>query len=232
MSVALSGHDWRLATADATMGTVFARNRESAGRAKVTGVTMFAARCGWYVRALGLNPLIRCTDRLEAFAVLAAVVAAFFALPAAAMAGTMIYESGVSAAAEQSQSRHSVDALVVDGAGLPTDFETPASVSAQWTDGTQTHTERIVSPATVRTGDHMTVWLDAAGEVVAAPRTAADAKIGGVAVAVAVWLTVVACGAVLAYVVRNGLDRSRDRAWERELHLLAHNDDGWANRHT
>jgi hypothetical protein len=211
---------------------VFARNSESTGRSGVTGVTLFAARCGWYVRAFGFNPLIRLTDRLEAFAVLAVLVSALFALPAAAMAGTMIYESGVRTATEQTQTRHSVDALVVDGAGLPTDFETPAYVSAQWTEGTQTHTDRVASPATVRAGDHMTVWLDPAGTVVAAPRTAADAKIGAVAAAVAVWITVVACSAVLAFVVRVGLDRSRERAWERELHLLAHNDDGWANRHT
>jgi hypothetical protein len=30
--------------------------------------------------------------------------------------------------------------------------------------------------------------------------------------------------------IRRGLDRARDRAWEREIRLFAHNDDGWANR--
>ena len=45
------------------------------------------------------------------------------------------------------------------------------------------------------------------------------------------WGTIVTCSAFAALVVRRTLDRSRDRAWERELHLLAYNDDGWANRH-
>jgi hypothetical protein len=38
--------------------------------------------------------------------------------------------------------------------------------------------------------------------------------------------------ALVAYLIYRGLDRSRDRAWENELHLLAHSDDGWANRRT
>jgi hypothetical protein len=37
---------------------------------------------------------------------------------------------------------------------------------------------------------------------------------------------------MVAFGMVRGLDRSRDRAWDRELHLMAHNDDGWANRHT
>ena len=53
------------------------------------GVTSFAQHFRWQLRALGFNPLIRASDRLEALAVLSVLATAIFALPVAAQAGTM-----------------------------------------------------------------------------------------------------------------------------------------------
>jgi hypothetical protein len=41
----------------------------------------------------------------------------------------------------------------------------------------------------------------------------------------------VAFSVLSALAFRRALDRVRARAWERELLVLAHNDDGWANRY-
>lgn len=161
---------------------------------------------------------------------LGVLAVAFAALPAVMSAGTIAYEDGIRTAEREAQSRHSVQALVVDGVGLPTEFDTPAYVTAQWQEGPRTRTELIVAPATVKPGDHTPVWLDDAGRIVAAPQKPGDAAVNAVAVAVTLWTTVVAASALLAYLVRRGLDRARERAWNRELLLLAHNDDGWANR--
>ncbi|MDF2585397.1 MAG: hypothetical protein K0R33_4040 [Mycobacterium sp.] len=187
-------------------------------------------RLRWYLRALGFHPLVRIVDRLEALAVLGVLVAALFAIPAAVSAGTVVHDAGVRTAEQQAQSRHSVQAVVVAGVGAPTELDTPAYVRAQWHEGTQTRTESVVSPATIRPGDHMTVWLDQSGKVVAAPLRADDAALTATAAAVSFWISIVMCCAMVAYLVRRGLDRSRHRAWDRELLLLAHNDDGWANR--
>jgi len=219
------------------MGLVFARNGEFPVRSIVTGVTSFAGRFRWHVHALGFNPLIRITDRLEALAVLAALVTALLAIPAAAQAGTLVYESAVHTADEQAHSRHAVQALVVEGSRrMPADPEGPASdgpasVRAQWHEGSQVRTEQITSPSMAKTGESLTIWLDDTGKVVAAPLTADDAKLTAAITAGTVWIAIVVCGALAAFLIRRGLDKSRDRAWERELHLLAHNDDGWANRH-
>lgn len=213
------------------MDGMFAHDGEPADRRRVIGVTLFAVRVRWYLRALGFNPLVRATDRLEALAVLGILVTAAFAVPAAVSAGTLVHDTGVRTAHEQAESRHSVEALVVDGVGLPTDLDTPAYVQAQWREGTQTRTESVVSPATIKAGDHMTVWLDEGGKVVAAPLTKGDAELNAVAVGVTLWISIVMSSVIVAYLIRRGLDRSRERSWERELQLLAHNDDGWANRH-
>ncbi len=196
-------------------------------------VTSFAQHFRRQLRALGFNPLIRASDRLEVLAVLSVLATAIFALPFAADAGTMLYDAGVRTADEQAHSRHSVEAVAVeDSATLPAEFNDPSYVRAQWAEGTQLRSERVLTPTTVRAGEPLEIWLDNAGEVVAAPQTAADAELNAVVAAGTIWVALVACSALVAFVIRASLDRSRDRAWEHELHLLAHNDDGWANRHT
>lgn len=103
---------------------------------------------------------------------------------------------------------------------------------AQWRDGNQLHTERVTSVATVEAGASLTLWVDRAGRVVAAPLTTTDAKVSAIGVATTIWLLLVVFSGLTALGIRTGLDRSRARSWERELQLLAHNDDGWANRRT
>jgi hypothetical protein len=203
----------------------------------VTGVTSFAGRIRWYLQALGFNPLIRTTDRLEALAVLAALVTALIAIPAAAQAGNVVYASSAHTAELQAHNRHAVQAVVVDGGGrMPEDVEStasggPTSVKAQWHEGTRVRTEQITSPSTAKAGDSLTIWLDGTGKVVAAPLTADDAELSAAIATATAWITIVACAALAVFLIRRGLDRSRDRSWDSALHLLAHNDDGWANRH-
>ena len=195
-------------------------------------VTLFARRVRWYLRALGFNPLIRASDRLEALAALAVLVTALFAVPAAARAGDLIYDADMRTANEQALTRHAVEAVAVDGsARMPVDFDSPAYVRAQWREGTHLRTEQVITPATVKPGEALKIWLDDSGKVVAAPLTPDDAKLSATVAAGSAWIALVVCSAILAFGVRRWLDRLRDRAWERELRLLAHNDDGWANRH-
>jgi hypothetical protein len=197
------------------------------------GVTTFARRFRWHLRALGFNPLVRASDRLEALTVLAVLVTALFAIPVGTQAATQVYDAGVRTANEQARSRHFVEAVAVEGsASMPADFDSPAYVRAQWHEGTRLRTERVITPATVKAGESLKLWLDDTGKVVAAPLTTDDAKLSALGVAGTVWVVIVVCSALVAFVIRRGLDLLRDRAWERELHLLAHNDDGWANRHT
>jgi hypothetical protein len=171
------------------------------------------------------------SDRIEALVVLAVVVSACFAVPAAAQAGTLVLDAGVRTAQEQAQTRHSVEAVALeDSASLLADVDSPAYVRAQWREGTRLRTEHVVSPVAVGTGQPLTIWLDDADNVVAAPLTADDADLSAVLAGATAWVTIVACSALVAFGARRALDRSRGRAWERELNLLAHYDDGWSNR--
>jgi hypothetical protein len=196
------------------------------------GVTMFAKRLSWYLRALGRNPLVRAGDRLEALAVLGVFIVAVLALPVVARAESQIRDVGIRNAETQAQTRHPVAAVVVTGStGLSTDFDGPAYVRAQWHEGAQLRTENVISPSIVKAGEPLQLWLDDKGKVVTAPLSADDAKLAAISAASVLWAAMVSFAVLAAVTVRLRLDRSRDRAWDRELHLLAHNDDGWANRH-
>ncbi len=194
-------------------------------------VTLFAQRCHLHLRALGFNPLVRVSDRLEALTILGVLAIALFAISPAEQAGDFMYDIGARTATEQAHSRHPVDATVVESsAALPVDFDNPNYVRAQWRDGEQLRTEQVITPGTAAVGDAVTVWVDNAGKVVAAPQTLSDAKLNAAVAAVSVWVAIVGGGALMAFLIVRALDRSRERAWDRELDLLAHNDDGWANR--
>jgi hypothetical protein len=195
-------------------------------------ITSFARRWSWHLRALGFNPLVRATDRLESLVVLAALSIALFAVPVAAQAGAITYHSDMRAVGEQALGRHPVTATALEGASLTADFGGPSYVRAQWREGARSRTEKVITPTTVNTGEQFTVWLDDTGKVVAAPLTPEDAKASATVAAGAIGVIIAACSALVAHAIRIGLDRSRHRAWDRELALLTHNDDGWANRHT
>ena len=197
----------------------------------MTGVTSFARWVGWHLRALGFNPMIRATDRIESLAVLSAVAVALLAVPVAAHSGAQMYDSGMRTIDEQTHSRHRIEAVAMEHANLSADFDGPSYVRAQWQEGTRLRTERVITPATVNAGEPISIWLDDSGKVVAAPLTPEDAELSAVVAAGALWVTIATCLALLAYAVHVGLDRSRGREWDRELSLLTHNDDGWANRH-
>jgi hypothetical protein len=211
------------------MKLMFARSAGNGPGRIVTAVTLFASCVRRPVRALGRNPLIRVSDRVEALAVLGVFVTALATAPVVIHAATVVNDAGVRTATEQSHTRHSVQAVVVEVSGLPTDFGTP-DARVHWREGTGFRTEQVVSTATTRAGDQMTIWLDGSGKVVAAPLTPGDAKLNAIVAASTMWIVFVVCSIAVALLVRRALDRSRDRAWERELNLLAHNDDGWANK--
>jgi hypothetical protein len=193
----------------------------------------FALKFRWNVRALQRNPLIRASDRLEALSFLVLFVMTLLAIPFATHVGDQTYDSTMRFVHEETQSRHSVRAVVVQGStALPTDFSTPLYVTVQWRDGARQRTEQIVSPGTVETGAELTVWLDPAGKVVTAPLTSLDASVNAASAGWTVWtVAVVFCG-LLGLAIRKVLDRARARSWERALQMLAIDDDGWANRRT
>lgn len=72
-------------------------------------------------------------------------------------------------------------------------------------------------------GDHLTIWVDPAGDRRAAPLTDRDAAVQAVIAAVAAWLTIVGAAVGGWAVLRMRLDRRRHADWDRDLRRLTDN---------
>lgn len=183
--------------------------------------TTFHLPLRWHLRALGSNPLIRRSDRLEALVFLGVLVVALLAIPFATNIGRQTFDGYMQTVSEQADTRHSIEATVLDGStSVLTDFEGPTPVRVQWPEGDELRTEYVFSPGIVKAGDSMTIWVDDEGKVVTAPHTATDAQVSAIGAGMTIWISVVAFGAMAAFGVRRGLDRSRDRGWDREVDAI------------
>ncbi|MCV7229047.1 Rv1733c family protein [Mycolicibacterium komossense] len=189
------------------------------------------SRVRWVMHALGTNPLIRRTDRLEAISIVLIIGLSLIAIPFVNRIGDDISEARMQTISAQQRDWHPVTAVALNDSSAPSArFAKPAPVRAQWKEGTQLRTELVPGPVFLKAGAPLTVWLDGSGKIVHPPTTADEVRSSMTSRAWAVWLSAVAAAALVAAGLRRWLDRSRTRAWERELQLLAHNDDGWANR--
>ena len=188
-------------------------------------------RVRWLVHALSRNRLVRGSDRLEACAVLMVLAVALLVIPVAQRVGDETYADRMQQISRQHQSRHSVEAIATADSGSPAPrrFGAPVTVRVEWREGVHRRSEVVESPSFVKAKMPVTVWLDDAGAVVSAPDREADAQTVATNRAWASWFGIVGLCALLAFAIRRCLDLYRAASWQRELRLMAYNDDGWAS---
>jgi hypothetical protein len=184
-------------------------------------------RSWWITRAFGRNPLLRWTDRTEAYVIVLAMLVALAATPVCAAAGAAVYRSHARLYAEQSLVRHSVTATVVEAGPRPHQpHSTSITVLAMWlvaADGARggeiqvAHTGWMSRDRAVSAGDHIDVWVDDAGAPVAPPTPPSQAGLDAVGFGAGIWL-VTALGLTAAVgMVRSPLNRIRRVQWERDI---------------
>ena len=159
------------------------------------------------------------------------LAAALFVIPVAQRVGDETYADRMQQISRQHQSLHSVEAIAAADSGSPAPrrFGVPVTVRVEWREGVHRRSEVIASPSFVKAKTPVTVWLDDKGAVVPAPAREVDAQMVATNRAWASWFGIVGLCVLLAFAIRRCLDRYRAASWQRELHLMAYNDDGWAN---
>jgi hypothetical protein len=168
---------------------------------------------------LGLdrNPLRRASDRAEAWLRAGLLVVFLTAGPMAAVAAGQwtAHTAGAGASAQS----HTVQAILLQPATAPTarSAATPSGqvwVRAQWSSsGGSVRTGEVRAPAGAPAGTVVTVWLNASGQLTAAPQRS-DAA-GAVALAAMMTLAAVALALwITLRLIRRLLDRRRLAAWE------------------
>jgi hypothetical protein len=181
----------------------------------------------WIVRALGRNPLVRFSDRVEAVVLVMVFVTALVVTPVAGALGTAVYETRTRLYAEEAQTRHTVAATAIDDATVIVEenFE-GFRVQARWLVSGVEHVGSVDLAYDTKAGDQLDVWVDGSGKQVEAPTPTSRAGIDAIFAAAGAWLIVMASAAGFSVFVRSWLIRQRYTGWDREWQALVTGDGG------
>lgn len=175
----------------------------------------------WWIRLVGGNPLVRRSDRTEAWVSALAVLIIAIAAPVAGAIGTSVYDAQAHLSAEEGKSRQRVVAIALGETSvvvLPADVE--FDVRATWSVAGREHDEIVVWPDEAKAGDQETIWVDDQGQQVTPPSPRSRAVGDAVGVALSLWLGAIAVGAGGVSMTRRRLDRGRYSRWEHEINAL------------
>ncbi len=221
--VGLCRRDSGLAESDDRRALAGAASREEAVMDEYT----WSARPCLLARYVGRHPLVRPSDRLEAWVVLIASIVVVLTVPFAAAIGTATHDRELQVALRQAAERQTVVATVTGGSTLVAQpgrvtFGTPV----RWSVGPAVHTGWLESSERLQSGDRVAVWVNDFGDQVGPPLSREQATTMAIATAALTWLMVVAVLSTVVQVVQWRLDRSRYAEWTREWQLLDRDDNG------
>ena len=187
----------------------------------------FRSRFTWITYAFGRNPLLRWTDRLEAWVVVFAILVALAATPVCAIAAAGVYTSHAQLYASQSRARQIVTATVVEtGTPLRNLRATRVAVLAMWPIGVGSarsgethygHTGWVSTDRTVHAGDRIDIWVNDVGALAAPPTPRSRAGFDAVAYGAGMWLVATLGLTAGVGIVRSRLNRIRRVQWDREI---------------
>jgi hypothetical protein len=188
--------------------------------------TLSFGRC-WIIRALGRNPLVRISDRVEALVLVLVFATALVVTPVAGAIGTAVHESRARLYTEQAQTRHIVAATAIEDSTAFVEQDVEAfRTHAHWRANGVEHFGSVDLAFATKAGDPLDVWVDASGDQVAAPTPTSRAGIDAMFAGAGAWLTVMAGVAGLSMIVRLWLTRRRYTGWDREWQSLVSDDGG------
>lgn len=182
------------------------------------------------VRAFGVNPLVRISDRIEAIVVVSAVATSLLAAPVAGAIGTAVHDARSRVYAEEAHTRQPISAIVTTNghsAAIARPYPTTAVVQARWRAKGVEHVATFRSERAAAAGDQIRIWVNEAGERVTPPTPASRAVFDAISVGLLLWLVVVGAVGALVALTRWRLDHHRDSDWAREVGDLV--DRRWAD---
>jgi hypothetical protein len=188
----------------------------------------------WVARAFGRNPLVRWTDRVEACAILAAILLALGVCAVSVAQGAAVYRSHTQLYAAQARMRHMVTATVAATGSPPREPHTTTSVVlATWPsseDGARggeldiDRAEWVTTDRAVADGDQIHLWLNDAGRQVDPPTPLTQAGVDAIGAGAGIEGCAVLGLMAGVALVRTRLDRIRRAQLEREIDRFASGD--------
>ncbi|HWD03228.1 MAG TPA: hypothetical protein VG674_12335 [Amycolatopsis sp.] len=177
----------------------------------------------WHLLVPGRRSVARPSDRCQAGLLLLSVLVALAAVPFSAVAGSEQYAREMRVSAEQLAERSQATAiLLADSQAEPVTGPTGVSPNSAPTDATwqapdgSRRVGKVAADDGTHRGDAIAIWVDRAGNPVAAPLTAVAAVVDAVCAGVALWAAVWVLLALLYGGVVFVLNRRRSAWWQRE----------------
>lgn len=180
---------------------------------------------------VGSGPLTRGSDRVEVASRVLSVLVLILALPTALTVGAFISADTGVQAQDQAATRHrQVAVLLADAADADRGDIGTLTVATPGTwrapDGTA-HEGMVRAPHGAASGDHVTIWVDEAGDQTERPLETVDVVTGGLLAGVFTFLGIAGLTAAGHVGVRRALEGHRARQWEREWRSV---EPQWAER--
>ena len=188
---------------------------------------MTALMFGYYqilaTRLFRRHPLVRGSDRLDAWIQVLGWLTAVAMISVAGAFGTAMYDTERRNIADQQLSRHQVQAIAV-GVGIVVEhrYNTIVLIPAVWDNAGVQHRDTVRYGKELNVGDRFSIWIDQSGRHVQAPMAPRNAVTDGAGFAAMFWL--ISVGLILSVVrqVRWLIDRQRYARWDSDFDALVH----------
>lgn len=187
---------------------------------------IMGTRRNWWASVLSRNPLVRRSDRIEAWSFVVAALFLALATPFVCALGTSLQDSRARSYAEEAMHRHVVTATATEEGELiigPNDVWYTAK--AQWRAADGPHAGIVEWLDRANVGDQQNIWVDDQGQLARPPKPPGRATADAGAIAIAVWFEVFVAVAGTWYAVRRRLDARRLAQWDVEVHRLLEGGD-------
>ncbi|OBI40254.1 hypothetical protein A5707_10050 [Mycobacterium kyorinense] len=182
------------------------------------------------LRMFSRNPVVRRSDRIEAIAIVLAVLVLLVGAACAGALGTVVHDARTQQYADQAHTRHAVVAIAIEDADTTiAPREIPYTVSARWHLNDTDHAAEITWDSFVKAGDPLAIWVDDDGNRTTAPSPISRAATDAMVIAIVTWLSLALAAASALDTVRTRINYTRDAQWERDIWYLVEDDGGRTN---
>ena len=186
----------------------------------------FGMRCNWLFRALGSNPLVRRSDRIQALSFVAAALILVVATPFVCAFGTSVHDTRERVYAQEAQHRYQVMATAIDEGELVIDYnDLWFTAEAQWNAAGHDRVGVVNWPGSAKIGDQQAIWVDEDGQSVQPPGPISRATTDAWAIGLVVWFALFGAVAAAYYAIRWRLDSRRLVQWELAINRVAEGGD-------
>lgn len=178
------------------------------------------------LQALGSNPLVRGSDRIEALSFVAAVLILVIATPFVCAFATSLHDTREQLYTEEAQHRHPVMATATEeGELVAASNDVWFTAQAQWNAAGEDRVGVVKWPGRAKIGDRQSIWVDDNGQYALPPRPPGRATTDAWAIGLVVWFAMFDAVAGAYCAIRWRLDARRLAQWDLEINRITEGGD-------